>query len=64
MKIDGEKLKQLRQSKKLSRFDLALECDISQSAIEKIEKGERTGLCVLYKLAKYFNIKMEDLIYD
>jgi DNA-binding XRE family transcriptional regulator len=62
MYINGKKLKELRINKGLSRFDLALECDISPSSIEKIEKNERSGLGVAYKLAKFFNIKIEDLI--
>ena len=62
MHIDSSKLKQLRLSKKMSRFDFALECDISSSIIEKIEKGERSGLYVAYKLAIYFNLPIEELI--
>jgi transcriptional regulator with XRE-family HTH domain len=62
MIIDGIKLKQLRDSKKLSRFQLSLACDVSPSAIEKIEKGERSGLCVAYKLAEYFKMPIEELI--
>jgi DNA-binding XRE family transcriptional regulator len=62
MMINGTKLQQLRQSKNMSRWKLSLECDISPSTIEKIEKGERSGLCVAYKLAKYFNVTIEDLI--
>lgn len=62
MHINSNKLKQLRQSKKLSRFQLALECDISQSTIEKIEYGTRSGLCVLIKLAIYFNVTIDELL--
>jgi transcriptional regulator with XRE-family HTH domain len=62
MKINGSKLRNLRESKKLSRLNLALECDISPSIIDKIERGERSGLCVIYKLADFFKVKIEDLI--
>jgi transcriptional regulator with XRE-family HTH domain len=62
MNINGEKVKQLRLSKKLSKFKLALDCDISQSSVDKIENGSRSGLCVAYKIAKYFNITIEELI--
>ena len=62
MKIDGNKLRTLRESQNLSRLNLALECDISPSIIDKIERGERSGLCVIYKLADFFKVKIEDLI--
>lgn len=62
MNVDGIKLKKLRLSRNLSRFKLSLECEISPSSIEKIEKGQRSGLCVLYKLAQYFNVTIEELI--
>ena len=62
MRVNKDKLKELRLSRGLSRFKLALELDISPSTIEKIETEQRTGLCTIYKLAKYFNVKMEDLL--
>ena len=61
-KIDSQKLKDLRKSKCLSRFKLSLECDISASSIEKIESGKRSGLNVVYKLAEYFKLPIEELI--
>lgn len=62
MQINGKKLKTLRLSKNLSRWSLSLECDISSSTIDKIENGRRSGLHVAYKLAKYFNVTIEELI--
>ena len=64
MRINGDKLKQLRLSRNLSRFDLAFECDVSPSVIDKIENGTKNGmtLCVAYKLASFFNLTIDELI--
>lgn len=62
MKIDGFKLTTLRNERKLSRLDLACELDCSEHSIAKIERGERSGVCLIYKIAKYFNVSIESLI--
>lgn len=62
MHVDGNKLKALRTKYNLTRLDLACEVDCSHETITKVERGERSGLCVVYKLAKFFNIAIEELI--
>jgi DNA-binding XRE family transcriptional regulator len=64
MILNRKKIKELRQQSKLSQFGLSLETELSKSLIEKIEQGRRanTSLGTAYKLAKYFNVTIEDLI--
>jgi DNA-binding XRE family transcriptional regulator len=64
MVLDRKKIRKLRLEAKLTQFDLSIESDISQSLIEKIEQGRRanTSLETAFKLAKFFNVKIEDLI--
>lgn len=62
MQIDGDLIRKLRGQQGISQECLANEIDCSRSIIAKIEKGDRSGLCIVYKLAKYFNTSMESLI--
>ena len=64
MILNRKKIKELRQQSKLSQFGLSLETELSKSLIEKIEQGRRanTSLETAYKLAKYFNVNIEELI--
>jgi DNA-binding XRE family transcriptional regulator len=63
MPLDGNKLKKLRLQHNFSRFQLSLELDVSPSTIEKIENGYRPGnLKTAQKLAKFFNVTIEELI--
>lgn len=68
MKLNGKKIKEFRQSKGLSVFNLATELEISKSTIENIEDGRRDGkkdgvsLETAMKLAGFFGVKVEELI--
>jgi transcriptional regulator with XRE-family HTH domain len=62
MQIDGDLIRKLRGQQGISQECLANEIDCSRSIIAKIEKGERSGLCIVYKIAQYFNISIESLI--
>ena len=64
MVIKGERLRELRLSKNISQFRLGLELDMTQQQINKIEHNcyKRLYFCTVYKIAKYFNVKMEELI--
>jgi DNA-binding XRE family transcriptional regulator len=64
MILDKNKIKTLRQKAKLSQFKLSLETELSKSVVEKIEQGNRTNISLetAYKLAKYFNVTIEELI--
>jgi DNA-binding XRE family transcriptional regulator len=64
IQLNGNKIKELRQKAGLSQFNLSLEADLNKELICKIECGKRkmTSLDTAYKLAKYFNVKIEDLI--
>lgn len=53
------RLKEIRQEKKLSLFDLAKKLNISQQAISLYEKGDREPkLETWQKLADYFNVSV------
>ena len=64
MHLSGKRLRQLRDLYKLSQRDLACELDVEQKTITKLEsdKGKNTGVCLVYKIAKFFNVSMESLI--
>ncbi len=59
----GNKVKQLRIARKLSQEKLGEIADLSQQHISRIEKGlSEPEMSTILKLAKAFNIPVEDLI--
>ncbi|MDE5977022.1 MAG: helix-turn-helix domain-containing protein [Turicibacter sp.] len=53
----GKRLKELRESKNLTRKELSAKLNISEGGLEKWESGEREiGTDNLYLIAKYFNV--------
>jgi transcriptional regulator with XRE-family HTH domain len=68
MKIKGAKIRELRQAKKISLKNLALELEVSTSTLEHIEYGRYDGrkagvsLETACKLADYFGVKIEELL--
>lgn len=62
MKVNSDKLRELRKLHNITRLDLACELDCSEKTIEAIEYGTRSGLCTVYKLAKFFNVTIEELL--
>ena len=57
------RIKEIRQEKKLSLFDLAKKLNISQQAISLYEKGDREPkLETWQKLADFFNVPVDYLL--
>ena len=57
------KIKEFRQKKKLTQFELALKVGISQSAVAKWENGETIPATKqLIKLAEIFNCTIDELV--
>lgn len=64
MTLDGQKLKKLRLEKGITQLDLAGSLEMNCELISMLENNRRKQiwLCTAYKLAKYFNVKIEELI--
>ena len=61
----AQNLKMLRKSQKLSQQQIAEKTGIARSMISDYENGKKEPtLSVLDKLAKYFNLTLEELVYD
>ena len=59
----GHKIKTLRNAKRLSQEKLAEKADLTQQHISRIEKGlTYPGVATLTKIAKAFNIPLDDLV--
>lgn len=58
----GKKIKQIRESKNLSREDVAFACDFTGSYMGMIERAEYDfKISKLYKIAKALNVNIKDL---
>ena len=58
----GEKIKQLRESKNLSREDLAFACNFSGSYMGMIERAEYDfKISKLYNIAKALDVDIKEL---
>lgn len=58
----GQKIKRIRQQKRLTQDNLAEKVGISTKYIQFIESGERQpSLKTLYKIAKNLSVKVKDL---
>jgi len=65
IKLLGDKIKALRQKKKLTQKELADDLTISQSTIGMIERNDRgASKELLIKLASYFGITVDYLLSD
>lgn len=61
LKILGTRIRELRKSKNLTQFELAEKIGLSTNFIGMVERGERnTTVDKIFKLAKAFNITMEE----
>jgi len=60
----GEKIKKLRQQKKMSQDRLSKKADLALNTIVKIETGENSNptLETLQKIAKALDVPLEKLI--
>lgn len=57
-----ERLKELREERKLSEFQLAKELGINQTTINRWERGLRTpNIEMVMIIAKYFNVSTDYL---
>ena len=58
----GERIKYIRESKNLSREDIAFACEFSGSYMGMIERAENDfKISKLYKIAKALDVNIEDL---
>lgn len=63
IKAFGLRVKKLRNDKGVSQRRLSYDTDISQSQIQRIEKGEiNTSISVIFNIAKALNVKFTDLV--
>lgn len=59
----GKKVKELRQIRKFSQEDLALEADLDRTYVNSIENGRRNvSLVNIEKIAKALKVKVKDLL--
>ena len=59
----GQKIKQIRENKNLSREDVAFACDFSGSYMGMIERAEYDfKISKLYKIAQALNVDICELI--
>ena len=59
----GIRIKQIRESKKLSREDVAFACNFSGSYMGMIERAEYDfKISKLYKIAKALNVDIKELL--
>jgi transcriptional regulator with XRE-family HTH domain len=59
----GDKLKEIRESKKLSLRQMATNCDLDDSQISKIEHGKKNvQLSTIFELAKGLGVEPKDLL--
>ena len=58
----GQQIKQIRESKNLSREDVAFACDFSGSYMGMIERAEYDfKISKLYKIAQALNVDIKEL---
>ena len=57
------RLKQLRQSRKISQLKLAVDLNMNQNTISRYETGEREpGITELILFADYFHVSIDYLV--
>ena len=57
------RIKELRQSRKITQLKMAMDLNMSQNTISRYENGEREpGIIELIKIADYFNVSVDYLI--
>ncbi|MDE7181850.1 MAG: helix-turn-helix domain-containing protein [Clostridia bacterium] len=62
--MDKIRLKQLRESNKITQLKLALDLGTNQNTISRYETGEREAdYAMLIKIADYFNVSLDYLLY-
>ena len=62
-KIFGERLRKIRQQKQLTQTEVANALNVSQTAMNQYEKGNRKiPLSMLKKFAEYFGMSVDELV--
>lgn len=61
----GERIKEIRLSRKMSQNDLAIECDFEKASMSRIESGQANPtIRTLHKICKALDIQMVELFTD
>jgi len=62
--INGDRVRELRQKKGASQYQMAKDSDLFQPIINRIEAGKNPNpnIKTIQKIAKYFGVKIEDLL--
>ncbi len=62
-KLLGDKIKKIRQSRKMSQEDLAFESGLHRTYISDIERGARNvSIRNIEKIAKALNVSLKELM--
>ncbi len=65
LKSIGVRLKRLRKERGITQQELAYDCEVNLSTIQRIEAGtQNITLNILYTLAEVLKIKVEDFFKD
>lgn len=62
MKMVGDRIRQLRDEKGLSQFQLSVDADLTKNQIGRIERAEHnTSLVTLSRIAEALGLELKDL---
>ena len=62
-KETGARIKELRERKHMTQYDLAAELNVSHGQMSKIEKGARMGSVDFYvSVSEYFGVSLDYLL--
>ena len=63
LQLIGNNIRRTRESRALSQFQLATECELSKNQIGRIERAEiATTITTLKRIADVLSVRVEDLI--
>lgn len=63
LQLIGNNIRVIRESRGLSQFQLATECELSKNQVGRIERAEiSTTILTLKRIADVLGVKVEDLI--
>lgn len=63
LQLIGNNIRNIREKRGFSQFQLATECDLSKNQIGRIERAEiSTTILTLKKIADILGVKVQDLI--
>jgi len=62
LKSADENLRRIRLSKNISQDDLALECSLKYSQINRIELGKNTSISQIYLIVSALKVHAKELI--